>query len=138
MANLAESIGNVFLSTFETLGVDPEMAKRGSQSYSSAYSWIDSQTAQAAVVGGTASAIPGIHHAGVFVDMAAVIHKMAIMTWGVGFMKGCTVDARLDLANVLALWSGAVPEDVLGLAAELGASPSFPNRTRLPDPAQSP
>ncbi|GAA3010780.1 hypothetical protein [Actinokineospora diospyrosa] len=116
----AEALGNAFLSAFEKLGIDPEMARRGVSEYATVESWINSQTAQAALVGGAASAVPGVHHAGVFVDAAVLIHKMAIMTWGIGYKVGAGVDGKLDLANTLALWSGAVDEDVLvvaGLAA---------------------
>ncbi|MET0135553.1 MAG: hypothetical protein ABW215_18395 [Kibdelosporangium sp.] len=111
----AETLGKAFLSAFETLGDDPEAVGLSAAGYSSVRSWINWQTAQAALVGGGLSAVPGVHHAGVFVDIGVLIRKMAIMTWGIGYKLGADVDGRLDLANTLALWAGAVGRDVLEL-----------------------
>jgi hypothetical protein len=115
--SLSESIGTGFINAFETLGVDPDMARRGAGRYSSVETWIASQTAQAAAVGGATMAVPGAHHAASVIDVATVVHKIAIMSWGVGYKLGCTIDPRLDLANVLSVWSGALPRHVLMTAA---------------------
>ncbi|GII94374.1 hypothetical protein [Sinosporangium siamense] len=65
--------------------------------------------------------IPGHHHIMVATaDFSAVVHKMAIMTWGIGHKMGCSIDSRLDLANVLALWAGAIGEDALNGAVVAG------------------
>lgn len=115
--SVSEKVGEAFITAFERLGVDPEMAQRGAQRYATVGSWTTSQISQAGAVGGAAMALPGWHHAGGVVDLSALVHKMAVMTWGVGYKLNATVDARLDLANVLAMWSGTVSNQLVRAAA---------------------
>ncbi len=123
MSEMAMKVGNGFIVAFEKLGVSPDMAERGAERYVSVDSWRKSQIAQTVSVGAGSMLIPGHHHLMVMTaDFSVIMHKMAIMTWGIGHKMGVTVDARTDLANVLALWSHAISESDLHEVLALGSA----------------
>jgi uncharacterized protein (DUF697 family) len=103
--------GEAIVNTFKTLGGNSAEAERKAKEFSSVDSWVTWQATQAAVVGGTAAAIPGAHLVTMAADIAILMHKMAWCSWGVGSVMGCEIEGDLDLALILGLWSGSITKE---------------------------
>lgn len=84
--------------------------------YGDVNSWIISQSGQSAAIGGAAVLIPFASIPLALFDFGVLMHKVAYVTQGVAGIRGCPIDkesGEVDLALILALWSGAVTEDEL-------------------------
>ena len=100
--------GSLVLKVFNALSGDPTDAIVAAKRYSSEASWRRAQAAQVGVAGGGAMLIPGLHLVGMAADFGFLMHKLAVVSWGIGELKGCVVLGKDDFANILGLWSGAI------------------------------
>lgn len=115
------ALGELLIRAIEKAGLDPAVTEQHALRCSSVDDWVRRQRIQAggagAVAGLGVALLPGrFKLAGVGLEMGALAHKMSVLTWGVGYRSGSIVDTRLDLANVLSLWCGAVRDDALANA----------------------
>lgn len=108
---------SLVIEAFEAVSGDTSGARAAASEFSSPAAWGTWQGTQAAGAGAAALALPGAHIPALAADLAFLMRKLAFCTWGVGFLHGCTVDGKGDLANVLGLWSGVVTKDMLVTAA---------------------
>lgn len=84
--------------------------------YDSVDAWIASQSGQSAMVGGAAVLVPFASIPLALFDFGLLMHKVAYVTQGIAGLRNCPIDkesGEVDLAVILALWSGAVIEDDL-------------------------
>lgn len=84
--------------------------------YGNVDKWIISQSGQSAAIGGAAVLIPFASIPLALFDFGVLMHKVAYVTQGVAGLRNCPIDkesSEVDLAVILALWSGAVTEDEL-------------------------
>jgi hypothetical protein len=105
--------GDVIAKALEQVGGDPSDAMEAARRYSSVQPWINSQVLQAAAAGALAMSVPGAHAPALVADMAWLLRKMAVCSWGVGAIHGRPVDALVDLQVILAHWSGAITDEVI-------------------------
>lgn len=102
------------VTAFATLGgVDPSPAIESAKRFKTVKGWREFQMTQAGLAGAAAMAIPVAHLPAMALDVTFLIHKMAYCAWGIGAIHGATVEAKEDMALILALWSGAVKEETL-------------------------
>jgi hypothetical protein len=113
--------GDLVLKAFDSLGGSPTEAVMAAGSFDTTAGWIRSQTAQAAAIGAGTMIIPGVHLLAFGLDLGLVMHKVAYTTWGVGRLHECTIDGKLDLALVLAVWTNTIDDAMLTRAAEVSA-----------------
>ncbi len=122
---IGRRIGDGIITGIEKAGINPDLARRQSEAYATTKGFIASQQTQAAAVGAGSALVPGVYLiGGVIVDTAFLAHKISILTWGIGYRSGCTVDSRDDLATVLSMWCGLLPETDLVRFARDSAVPT--------------
>jgi hypothetical protein len=102
----------IVIKAFEKAGGDPSVAIRAAKSCSSVEEWVNRQ-ANGAALGGLGYIIPGLHIVGMVGDVANLLRRMAFCVWGVGALRGCSVQGMADLETVLGLWSGAISSEEL-------------------------
>lgn len=103
-------INSAIVDAFDGLSGDPSTTISAAKNYSNVDGWVNFQMAQAGAAGATAMLIPGLHLVGLVADMAFLLNKMGVCAWGIGTIYGCNVYGKADLENILAIWSGAIPD----------------------------
>ena len=84
--------------------------------YDNVETWIISQCGQSAAIGAAAVVIPVVHIPLAFFDVGVLIHKMAYVCQGIAGLRRCPIDkesSEVDMAVILALWTGAVTGEEL-------------------------
>lgn len=98
---------NLIITAFDTMGGDPEGAVDSAQQYSDVRSWISSQSFRAGMAGAGAQLVPYVHLIAMGVDLGFLLHKMSYCCWGIGAIYDRPVLGKYDMAQILAVWSGA-------------------------------
>ncbi|MEL6403767.1 MAG: hypothetical protein AAFR81_05340 [Chloroflexota bacterium] len=105
---LQEQVAEAIVIAFDDLGGDPQEAIDAALQHATVESWIQQETATAAIAGGAEMAIPGLHALTIPAGIAFLIHKMARIGWGIGAIKGAYIVETAqysDLRNILTLWA---------------------------------
>ncbi|WP_175501419.1 EcsC family protein [Halogeometricum limi] len=104
---------NRITETLEKFGSDATDAIRSASRYDDTEEWVVHQARKSFVAGAGAGAVPGAYWVLGPVDVIYLVRTMMTTAWGVGVIRGCSIDAATDLALILAVWSGHVdPADV--------------------------
>ncbi len=98
---------NLIINTFDLMGGDPMEAINEAQQYSDIRTWVDSQALKAGMTGAGAQLVPGAHLLAMGVDLGFLLHKMSYTCWGIGAIHDRPVLGKYDIAQILAIWSGA-------------------------------
>lgn len=107
MTTLEQQIADAIVLAFDELGGDPLEAVRNALYHRNVESWLSQETTKTALVGGAEMAIPGLHALTIPAGIGYLMRKMAVITWGIGALKGAFVVETVqysDLRNVLTLW----------------------------------
>lgn len=102
-AQLAQAI----LTGFETLGGDPVDAVIAARKHETVEDWINQETTMIAIAGGAGMVIPALGGLTLAAGMAYLLHKLAVICWGIGALKGAYVVENpqfSDLLNILTVW----------------------------------
>ncbi|MCL5123562.1 MAG: DUF2868 domain-containing protein [Deltaproteobacteria bacterium] len=110
-------IANLLIKAFEALSSKPDEIYIRSQNYTVS-GWCYHQEGLAGVAGGGAAIVPGLHIPAMGLDIGILVNRMGECCYGIGGIMGSAsgkgnVLEKEDLANILALWSGAISVDQL-------------------------
>ena len=106
--NLQQQIAEAIIATFEDFGGNPQNAIDSARHHSSIDSWVQQETTKVVISGAGEMVIPGLHALTIPAGITYLIHKMASLTWGIGFLSRAYIleDAYAsDLRNILMLWA---------------------------------
>lgn len=120
---VTETMGHLLIKAFETLSFDPDKIYRRAQDYTIS-EWRHRQEGLAGAAGGTAALVPGLHIPALGVDIGFLVNRMDECCYGIGAIMGVqsgkgNILEKEDLANILALWSGAISADQLNEVTEI-------------------
>lgn len=104
---LQTQLAQAILTGFETLGGDPVDAVIAARKHATVEDWINQETTLIAIAGGAGMVIPALGGMTLAAGMAYLLHKLAVICWGIGALKGAYVveDPQFsDLLNILTLW----------------------------------
>ncbi len=116
MAKVKEHAANLFIKAFEGLSFDPDkIYNRAAQHYTLSQ-WRHRQEGFAGGAGGVAAIVPGLHIPALGLDIGILVNRMDECCYGIGTIIGLrsgkgNILEQEDLANILALWSGAITVD---------------------------
>lgn len=108
--SLQEQIAEAIIIAFDELGGDPLKAVESAQRHADIESWVQQETTKIAFAGGAEMAIPGLHALTIPAGISYLLHKMAIIGWGIGAIKGAHIietPQHSDLRNILTLWGNS-------------------------------
>lgn len=103
-----QQIADAIVLAFDDLGGNPLDAVRKSLYHRTVADFIQDETTKVALAGGAEMAIPGLQILTIPVGISYLLHKMAVITWGVGALKGAYVietPRYSDLRNVLSVYA---------------------------------
>jgi hypothetical protein len=106
---VAETVSTAFLDIVNGLTPDLDSLYSGSHNYVLS-DWKLQQNAMVGASGAVAVAIPGLHLAGLAADVAFVLNRMSVATYGTGAILGSqaglgNIIESEDFAAVLGYWS---------------------------------
>ena len=84
---------------------ETQEAAKAAGSFRDVRTWTNRQALQAAAAGGLAMSVPGAHAVALTADMAWLLHKLAVCSWGVGGIHRKPLRPLLNLQIILAHWS---------------------------------
>ncbi len=108
MASLEQQLADALMYAFDELGGDTFEATRNALYQRTVADWVAQETTKTALVGGVEMAIPGLHALTIPAGISYLLHKMAVISWGIGALKGAHVTETLygsDLRGVLTVWA---------------------------------
>lgn len=131
-------VTETFIATVERFTPDIDSIYADASRYTLA-DWQNAQRAMVGASGAAAVAIPLAHMAGIAADLAFVVNRMGVSTFGTGAILGSdrgygNILERADFEAVLAYWSGdeGVREAMNGKgAADLASKAGFKVATKL-------
>ncbi|XWX04183.1 hypothetical protein VZO05_01250 [Aggregatilineales bacterium SYSU G02658] len=106
--SLEQQIADAIVLAFDDLGGNPLDAVRKALYHRKVADFVQDETTKVALAGGAEMAIPGIQVLTIPVGISYLLHKMAVITWGVGALKGAYVietPRYSDLRNVLSVYA---------------------------------
>lgn len=106
--SLEQQIADAIVLAFDDLGGNPLDAVRKALYHRNVADFVRDETTKVALAGGAEMAIPGIQVLTIPVGISYLLHKMAVITWGVGALKGAYVvetPRYSDLRNVLSVYA---------------------------------
>ncbi len=106
--SLEQQIADAIVLAFDDLGGNPLDAVRKALYHRKVADFVQDETTKVALAGGAEMAIPGIQLLTIPVGISYLLHKMAVITWGVGALKGAYVietPRYSDLRNVLSVYA---------------------------------
>lgn len=104
---LQAQVAQAIISGFEMLGGDPVDAVIAAKKHETVEDWIHQETTMIAIAGGAGMVIPGLGGLTLAAGMAYLLHKLAVICWGIGAHKSAYIVEKpqfLDLLNILTLW----------------------------------
>ena len=114
---LEQQIADAIVLAFDDLGGSPLEAVRKALYHRTVADFVQDEVTKVALAGGAEMAIPGTQLLTIPVGISYLLHKMAVIAWGVGALKGAYIvetPRYSDLRNVLtvyandSLYSGAI------------------------------
>lgn len=108
MASLEQQLADALMYAFDELGGDTSEAVRNALYQRSVADWVTQETTKTALVGGIEMAIPGLQVLTIPAGITYLLHKMAVISWGIGALKGAYVIETAygsDLRGVLTVWA---------------------------------
>lgn len=106
--SLEQQIADAIVLAFDDLGGNPLDAVRKALYHRTVTDFVRDETTKVALAGGAEMAIPGIQVLTIPVGISYLLHKMAVIAWGVGALKGAYVvetPRYSDLRNVLTVYA---------------------------------
>jgi hypothetical protein len=103
-----QQIADAIVLAFDDLGGNPLDAVRKALYHRTVADFVQDETTKVALAGGAEMAIPGLQLLTIPVGISYLLHKMAVITWGVGALKGAYVietPRYSDLRNVLSVYA---------------------------------
>ncbi len=119
-----DEIAQKAIDAFDRLSPDLS-AVYSDAAYKTVPNWCDKQIALATASGATSVILPGAHVAAILADVAFLINRMSVCSFGIGAIRGYdnghgNLLEQEDLANVLGYW--ARDEQIMSAVTSKGAA----------------
>jgi hypothetical protein len=112
-----DRIGEILRSSVDWMVSDVESAAAEVRQYQTVEQWRRHLETRISVAAFGTAAIPGIHGAGLLVELPYLFRLMGYGAIGIGELAGVKTEAEADLLAIFGLWSGAIDKRVLAAAA---------------------
>jgi hypothetical protein len=111
-----DQMREIFRASLDWVVRDAESAAAEARGYQTVQKWRAQMEGRISMAAFGASVIPGVHGAGVVLELPYLFYLMGHGAIGTGELAGAKIEAEADLLAIFALWSGAINKSALAAA----------------------